>query len=422
MNRNCLFFAVFGIIFCLTSSVMGQWVRMGSPDDSSAINSLFAIPNTSPTILFAGTSNPFTTAIFRSTDNGTSWKTVDSSLIAPFATCFVFMGTRLFAGNAYGVFLTADTGRSWSEVNTGLTDLTVGAFAASGTNLFAGTCKGVYLTTNNGVIWNATNSGISDVCVHSLIANGSNLYVGSYGSGVFLSTDDGTSWGHGVLFPAYSTDVTTLAAIGVNVFANTHDGVFLSMDSGVSWTNKSTGLPYSIDIHTSLKNYAIMNLVSFGTALIACIPSRGVYISTNNGASWAAVNAGLTDLQIISFALSDSFVYAGSDRGGIWRRPFQEMIGTTAVEDQPKNESNIESFPNPFSQSTSIKFTSSDCAFTQVSIHNLLGSEVARLFTGSLDGGEHSFIWDAHGIPPGMYICTIRANGRTQELPVMLMK
>jgi hypothetical protein len=79
-------------------------------------------------------------------------------------------------------------------------------------------------------------------------------------------------------------------------------------------------------------------------------------------------------------------------------------------------------YPNPFFQSTTIKFISDKSAFTQVSIHNLLGSEVARLFTGSLDGGEHSFIWDAHGMPPGMYICTIRASGRTQELPVMLVK
>lgn len=69
-----------------------------------------------------------------------------------------------------------------------------------------------------------------------------------------------------------------------------------------------------------------------------------------------------------------------------------------------------------------IKFSSSDHSFTQVSVHNLLGSEVARLFAGSLDGGEHSFTWDARGMPPGMYVCVVRRDGHTEELPIMLVK
>ena len=79
-------------------------------------------------------------------------------------------------------------------------------------------------------------------------------------------------------------------------------------------------------------------------------------------------------------------------------------------------------YPNPFSQSTSIKFTSSDRAFTQVSIRNLLGSEVARLFTGSLDAGEHVFSWDAQSMPPGMYVAMVKIGGEVREIPMMLVK
>ena len=423
MNRNFLFFAVFAVVFFLNRNSMGQWVRVGSPDDSSTINSLVAMnPNASPTILFAGISSSFTTGVFRSTDNGSSWKAVDSSLSAPFVKCFAVIGTKLFAGNGDGVFLTSDTGRSWSQVNTGLIDLSINDFAVSGTNLFAGTCNGVYLTTNNGVSWNAANSGISTVCVHSLVVNGSNLYAGSSGSGVFLSTDDGTSWGHGVLFPAYSTYVISLAAIGVNVFANTHDGVFLSIDSGTSWTDKSIGLPYSINIHTGLKNYNIKDIVSFGTDLIAGIPSSGVYLSTNYGTIWSAINTGLKDSTVESLVVTDSFLYVGTGNGGVWRRPLSEMIGSNAVASKPEMEYSILSYPNPFSQSTTIKFSSSDHSFAQVSIHNLLGSEVARLFTGSLDAREHSFTWDAQSMPPGMYVAMVKIGGEVREIPMMLVK
>ena len=423
MNRSCLFLAILALFFFLSQSSMAQWVRVGSPDDSSEINSLVALnPHESPTILFAGVSNPFTTGIFLSTDNGASWKSTGSGLTSPFATCFASIGTRLFAANLDGVSLTTDTGRSWSQVDTGLSNLSVNAFAASGTNLFAGTCDGVYLTTNNGLKWNAVNSGMSNVCISSLVVKGSNVYAGTSGSGVFHSPDDGTSWGPGVLFPGYSTYVIALAAIGVNVFANTHDGIFLSTDSGVNWTNKSTGLPYSTDIHTGLKNYNIQNLVAFGNELVAGIPSNGVYLSTNNGTSWSEFNTGLKDSTVESVVVTDSFLYIGTAKGGVWRRPLSEIKQLNVVEHTPSVEQVFRSYPNPFSQSTSIKFSSSDHCFAQVSIMNLLGSEVARLFSGELEAGEHSFTWDAHGVAEGMYIARMKIGGEVQSMPIVLVK
>jgi hypothetical protein len=65
---------------------------------------------------------------------------------------------------------------------------------------------------------------------------------------------------------------------------------------------------------------------------------------------------------------------------------------------------------------------------SDVSIVNLLGVEVARIFSGELAAGEHTFTWDAQaGSPPrrtprGMYECLIRMNGRVETLTVMLMR
>jgi hypothetical protein len=82
----------------------------------------------------------------------------------------------------------------------------------------------------------------------------------------------------------------------------------------------------------------------------------------------------------------------------------------------------LTSFPNPFSQSTSIKFTSGNSGFTQVSVMNLLGSEVARLYSGELESGEHSFTWDARGMAAGMYVCIVRDGDSVSQLPIMLVK
>jgi photosystem II stability/assembly factor-like uncharacterized protein len=69
----------------------------------------------------------------------------------------------------------------------------VNCFAVSGTNLFAGTRGGVFLSTNNGTSWTAVNTGLTNTDVTSLAVSGTNLFAGTFG-GVFLSTNNGTSW------------------------------------------------------------------------------------------------------------------------------------------------------------------------------------------------------------------------------------
>ena len=51
---------------------------------------------------------------------------------------------------------------------------------------------------------------------------------------------------------------------------------------------------------------------------------------------------------------------------------------------------------------------------------NMLGVEVARLFSGELGAGEHSFLWgNPTGLPDGTYECLVRMNGQIQALPVV---
>jgi hypothetical protein len=56
----------------------------------------------------------------------------------------------------------------------------------------------------------------------------------------------------------------------------------------------------------------------------------------------------------------------------------------------------------------------------EVTIINLLGTQVARLFGGELASGEHTFTWNAAGIAPGAYWAIVRMNGRGVQVPIML--
>jgi hypothetical protein len=57
----------------------------------------------------------------------------------------------------------------------------------------------------------------------------------------------------------------------------------------------------------------------------------------------------------------------------------------------------------------------------EVSIVNLLGSQVARLFEGELPAGEQSFMWSKPtGLPVGTYWAVVRMNGTSQQIPIVL--
>ena len=218
------------------------------------------------------------------------------------------------------VFFAGTLSAQWVQTN-GPYGGYVEAFAVSpngtgGANLFAGTWhNGVYLSTNNGTSWTAANAGLTSNYVSSFAvspngAGSTNLFAGT-GSGVFLSTNNGTSW-TAVDSGLTSKQVLDLAVIGTNLFAGTDSGVFLTTNNGTSWNRASTGLLNGFFCY-------IHALAVSGPNLFAATHG-GVYLSTNNGTSWTAANAGLTPNYVSSFAVSPNGaggtnLFAGTGRG-----------------------------------------------------------------------------------------------------------
>jgi photosystem II stability/assembly factor-like uncharacterized protein len=153
--RQYLFFSF--MIGCLSfsASVQAQWVPTNGPYGGG-----FEALAISGTNLFAGADNG---AIFRSTDSGATWETASNGLQDGYAVfSLAAFGTNLFEGGYGGAYLSTDQGNSWIQVSTGLPNANfsgatnVTCFAENGTNLFAGTGNGgygVYLSTNNGTSW-----------------------------------------------------------------------------------------------------------------------------------------------------------------------------------------------------------------------------------------------------------------------------
>lgn len=412
----------FSLTFATKAS--GQWVQTNGPNrvgiTSLAVNG---------TYIFAGTNG---SSVFISTDNGSNWKMANSSLTDTFINTLAMRGTNLFAGTAgdYGintggnVFLSTDSGTNWTAESKGWTNTDVNALAVSDSNLFAATWNGVFVLTDIGASWVSVNAGLpyddagpgdaGDIV--ALAVNGTNIFAASgfaeYNRGdVFLLTNDSSSWTDESFGMPANDPVNALAISDMNIFAGTNGGVFLTTNNGMVWTSVSAGLGTD-------SNRVIAFAVS-GTNLFAGSSGGGVFLTTDSGSSWHTINAGLTDSVINSLVVSGTYLFAGTDSTGVWRCPLSEIISSSGVAQTQPISPEIQSYPNPFSQSTTINFSLQESGVAEVTIVNLLGQQVARLFDGEMEAGEHSFEWNANGFASGMYECVVRVDGSLQRVPII---
>ena len=92
------------------------------------------------------------------------------------------------------------------------------------------------------------------------------------------------------------------------LFAGTGRGVFRSTNNGASWAAATDG-----------QDDVVFSLAIIGTDIYAGTDERGVFRSVDDGASWTEVNSGLTNSIILSLAVSDTTLFAGTGGGGVFR-------------------------------------------------------------------------------------------------------
>ncbi len=427
-------------------------VTWNATDSGMPATSIFSFTQNG-TNLFAGTEG----GVFRTTDSGIVWTQVNSELRSSNVTAFASSGKNLLVSTyGNGVFLSTNGGSNWTAIDGNNENQDVEDLVLSGTNLFTAGPTGVFRSSNEGANWAIVDSGVQ---YHALAVIGTTIFDGwgfeheggVYFGGVDKSSDGGSSWsatgiggeeiewlaaGGGILCaggtypevisadtgatwnqpiwnaPFYAT-IFSLASLDTNILAGTDEGLFISKNHGESWDSLGTSLPRS-------QNNPIYSILTIHGNIFAASYGAGVFRSTDNGLTWTSINDGLTNLIAYALFTDGASLFIGIDGAGVWRRSLSDF-GISSVAQTPEVQPTILSYPNPFSHSTEISFTSEAAGYADVSVVNLLGAEVAHLFSGELAAGEHSVVWSkSPGLPDGMYECLVRMNGRVETLPVVL--
>lgn len=99
--------------------------------------------------------------------------------------------------------------------------------------------------------------------------------------------------------------------------------------------------------------------------------------------------------------------------------------GTGIPGDQTQTPSNfalLGNYPNPFNNSTVIKFRLAEAADVTLEIFNVLGEKVQTVYSGSMSAGEHELAWNGDNASSGVYFYKLTAGEKTAVKKMALIK
>ncbi len=398
-------------------------------------------------------------SIYRSSDNGVSW----AATLTPNGKEPIALGSNgkelLAVNRSSSLFHSTDNGQTW--VPTTHPFLAHSPSAISGAIDIAGLGETLfirkltdfitfpsYYSSDRGVTWQPItlkipiNSSVSVTInnIYSLavvgnvvLATATTLGLGiasTIATRLFRSDDSGKTWqlsdngiplGHPLL-KVFKTmnNVVYCAAMGIRAGATLGDSVnkieipteiYRSLDSGRTWAKISGNLPAPIIVYSVAQN---------GNDIFVST-SSGIYQTTTTSLAWKAVSIignSTSFLLAMSTALNRPTLFASHPNGELYRA---FLDGSTAVQ-QSQESSDLTIAPNPLESSCVIGYALPEAAPVRVEVVSLLGETVATLVDERQTAGRHEQHWNASGLPQGMYVVRLLADGHVIIRQLLVVK
>jgi hypothetical protein len=197
--------------------------------------------------------------------------------------------------------------------------------------------------------------------------------------------------------------------------------ILWTINGGIDWTLASPGL-------TSNGAYSLTYFPaedgSGNTDLFAgTLDNKGIFLSTDNGASWQSVGLAIQFNGIEELKVGNSKLFALTIGQQIWRRPLSEIITSANEVFEPGLPNKLllrQNFPNPFNASTTISWKLPEKAHVVLKVYDFTGCEVKTLVNEVQAKGEHLVKFDAKALPAGVYFYQFRADGKAETKKMII--
>jgi len=152
------------------------------------------------------------------------------------------------------------------------------------------------------------------------------------------------------------------------------------------------------------------------------VGQNGIILFTNDGGNTWEIQYSNTieNLYGVSFIDQDKGWIVGShtaifhnDNGGLVQIPNDQ---------KPKAKSRLQTYPNPFSNQTTIKFTLPESEFITLSIYDITGKHLETILSKKLSKGNHKINWNAEGLIEGVYFIRLETNTSSIVQKVVILK
>ena len=239
----------------------------------------------------------------------------------------LFYENNIFLGSD-SLFVSRDKGKTWQIMIPAGQPVPITALFKSGTFILLGTYgNGIYKSTDDGISWEPFNSGLGGYAMYSkkFNATGDTVLYGTDGAGVYILTPGTDSW------QSYNQNLPDNIAWTINDIAVSNRNLLLS--AGVSgyyylrpknaeqWTEATIQTPGGININPNA-------FLSFGDYVFAG-SLFGIFRSTDNGVSWDSVGIKALPLNAVCFAKHNNRIYAGFTRTSDFFIWYSDDMGNT---------------------------------------------------------------------------------------------
>ncbi|HET7153268.1 MAG TPA: T9SS type A sorting domain-containing protein [Candidatus Kapabacteria bacterium] len=390
--------------------------------------------------------------LMRSTDGGNSWQADTNGIMADTMYLNDYYWKRISAlaiapnGDIYaggeGLYRSTDNGVSWKglpNVTGTLNDeyhIYKLVIDPSG-NMLAGVLDSLFRSTDKGNTWTAVGQGLprpQHFENTSLTVNmAGDLFATSLATydGVYRSTDDGFTWIAANYGLSKGNDLIYSIATGVGgyLFAGTDYSFYSSPNNGLTWnaiTSMGNMFPYSIGVDTS------------NNLLFLCTKGSNatVFRSSDNGTDWVVAVKGMPDSarNINCYAFDQNGRAFVGTNFGVYRSVRQcfSDYGTTSlttdiveqkISAQSPSSLALTAFPNPTLMQTTFEYTLPNQTAVTLTISDVMGRTLATLLDGvKHNPGVYRVNYSASQLKAGIYFCTLRAGNLIQTTRLLKIR
>lgn len=314
----------------------------------------------------------------------------------------------LFTGTGEGIYTSSDDGANWVKKSS--TSIRCFYIDING-NVIAGGQGGAYRSTDNGQSWSSLAGGGN--VYNIFVTNAGTILAGTFNAGINRTTDNGSSWNN--------SGTSLLGSVTIGKFTQTQDGtiythtlggLFKSTDDGASWSA----------INVTGINQQFRTLISKGNTLLLGTPN-GLYKSTDGFMNWTNHLDGLLWTVLDYLSISSNGHLFGAGGSGIYRSS-QPVVTSVSLSDETlfSDFKLYQNYPNPFNPFTSIQYQVANNSLVSLKVYDVLGNEVATLVDEYKEAGRYKVEFKPSNLTSGIYFYQLRAGSFTKTKTMSLIK